>query len=81
MDSNDNKKSKTRSSSKSDAKAENPHQGHRRRLREQFLRNGLESMYPHQALELLLFLFNTSNGYKRVGTRAYKEIRKLGGSV
>ena len=55
MDSNDNKKSKTRSSSKSDAKAENPHQGHRRRLREQFLRNGLESMSPHQALELLLF--------------------------
>ncbi len=34
---------------------ENPHKGHRKRLREQFIKNGLESMQPHQALELLLF--------------------------
>ena len=37
------------------AAMDNPHKGHRKRLREQFLKNGLESMQPHQVLELLLF--------------------------
>ncbi len=34
---------------------ENSHKGHRNRLRNQFLANGLDSFYDHQALELLLF--------------------------
>ena len=34
---------------------DNPHKGHRKRLRDQFLKNGLEYMQPHQVLELLLF--------------------------
>ncbi len=34
---------------------ENLHKGHRKRLKQQFLENGLGSFYDHQALELLLF--------------------------
>lgn len=33
----------------------NPHTGHRKRLKERFLREGLDAFEPHQALELLLF--------------------------
>ncbi len=33
----------------------NEHAGHRQRLRGQFLKNGPDSLYPHQLLELLLF--------------------------
>lgn len=33
----------------------NEHAGHRSRLRRQFLKNGIDSLYPHQILELLLF--------------------------
>ncbi|MEG1774299.1 MAG: DNA repair protein RadC [Oscillospiraceae bacterium] len=34
---------------------ENPHDGHRQRLRERVLREGIESVEPHVALEYLLF--------------------------
>lgn len=34
---------------------DSPHSGHRERLRQQFLANGLESMPQHQILEMLLF--------------------------
>lgn len=37
------------------AKSENPHTGHRERLREQYFRQGLESFSDVQVLELLLF--------------------------
>ena len=33
----------------------NPHAGHRKRKKEQFLRCGLDAFAPHEALELLLF--------------------------
>lgn len=33
----------------------NPHEGHRKRLKERFLKTGLESFQPHEILELLLF--------------------------
>ncbi len=33
----------------------NEHAGHRQRLRRQFLKNGIDGLYPHQILELLLF--------------------------
>ena len=32
----------------------NPHSGHRKRLKEQFSERGIESLQPHQVLELLL---------------------------
>lgn len=35
--------------------SDNPHAQHRKRLRDQFLRNGLRSFEPHQMLELALF--------------------------
>ena len=35
--------------------AENLHQGHRTRLRQRYLAQGLEAFQPHEALELLLF--------------------------
>jgi len=35
--------------------AEHDHGGHRKRLKENFLENGLESFEPHNVLELLLF--------------------------
>ncbi len=35
--------------------SDNPHAKHRARMKEQFLRNGLDIFAPHQALELLLF--------------------------
>ncbi len=34
---------------------ENVHAGHRKRLKDRFLANGLDSFLPHQMLELLLF--------------------------
>ncbi|MCD8344513.1 MAG: hypothetical protein LUC38_00915 [Oscillospiraceae bacterium] len=37
---------------------DNPHEGHRQRLRKQFLNYGLDRFYDHQALELLLFYTN-----------------------
>ncbi len=35
--------------------SQNVHAGHRQRLRERFIDNGLETFLPHQMLELLLF--------------------------
>jgi len=46
----------SKESSKTSAK--NVHQGHRKRLRQQFLEHGLDRFYDHQALELLLFYTN-----------------------
>lgn len=37
------------------ASNENPHHGHRQRLKERFVKNGFESFQPHEILELLLF--------------------------
>lgn len=34
---------------------ENPHAGHRQRLRERFLKTGFDGFQPHEILELLLF--------------------------
>ena len=36
-------------------KKENPHSGHRQRLKERFLKTGLDNFQPHEILELLLF--------------------------
>lgn len=34
---------------------QNPHQFHRRRMKQQFIRGGIDQFEPHQVLELLLF--------------------------
>lgn len=36
-------------------KKENPHKNHRRRMKQQFIRGGIDQYEPHQVLELLLF--------------------------
>ncbi len=36
-------------------KKENPHKGHRQRMKRQFRRGGIDQFEPHQVLELLLF--------------------------
>ncbi|MBS7259424.1 MAG: JAB domain-containing protein [Eubacteriales bacterium] len=36
-------------------RADNPHEGHRQRLKQTFLNGGVNSMHEHQLLELLLF--------------------------
>lgn len=36
-------------------KKENPHEGHRQRMKNRFLKHGLESFEDHQVLEVLLF--------------------------
>lgn len=36
-------------------KKPSPHKGHRSRIRKQFIKNGADTFYPHQLLELLLF--------------------------
>lgn len=36
-------------------KKENPHEGHRQRMRERFLDESIENFKPHEALEILLF--------------------------
>ncbi len=45
---------------------DNIHAGHRKRLRESFLENGLSSFKPHQMLELLLF-----HSFAREDTNVY----------
>lgn len=34
---------------------DNPHSGHRNRLRKKFIDNGLDGMESHEALELMLY--------------------------
>ena len=54
---------------------ENIHDGHRKRVREKFLKSGLESFQPHEILELLLFY-----GIPRVDTNgiAHELLKKFG---
>lgn len=40
---------------KSGEKKENIHAGHRDRMKDEFLKNGIDGMQPHRILELLLF--------------------------
>ena len=35
--------------------AKNPHNGHRKRVKEEFLKNGLDNLPAHRVLEILLF--------------------------
>lgn len=55
---------------------ENPHKGHRERLRNRFLSEGLRSFEPHNALELLLFY---AIPQKDTNPLAHRLIRRFGG--
>ena len=46
---------KTPASAKKKSKSNNVHEGHRERLRERFLKEGLDNFWDHNVLELLLF--------------------------
>jgi DNA repair protein RadC len=72
---------------------ENPHEGHRARMREEFRRAGLESLQPHRVLELLLFyavprrdtnelahaLLERFGSLKDVLAAPYEELRRVEG--
>ena len=51
------------------------HTGHRERLKQKFLKHGLDSFEPHEALELLLFW---SIPRKDTNELAHKLINKFG---
>lgn len=55
--------------------ADNPHSGHRLRMKQQFLRNGLDAFENHQVLELLLFF---AIARKDVNELAHELIRRFG---
>ncbi len=40
---------------RTDQTNQNPHRGHRKRMKRQFLREGIDRFEPHQVLEILLF--------------------------
>ncbi|MEG0614614.1 MAG: JAB domain-containing protein [Oscillospiraceae bacterium] len=72
---------------------DNPHEGHRQRLKERFLKTGFESFQPHEVLELLLFfarpridtnemahnLINTFGDLPAVFDADYEDIAKVKG--
>jgi len=53
----------------------NPHAGHRQRMRERFLREGLEGFEAHEALELLLYY---AIPYKDTNPIAHRLIERFG---
>jgi DNA repair protein RadC len=54
---------------------DNMHEGHRKRLKERFLKEGLDSFEPHQVLEMLLFY---SIPRKDTNEIAHKLLEKFG---
>jgi DNA repair protein RadC len=53
----------------------NPHKGHRNRLKQRFLTEGLDGFEPHNALELLMFY---SQPYRDMNETAHALIEKFG---
>ena len=74
-------------------KKENPHEGHRQRVKNRFLKYGLDSFEDHQVLEALLFyavpkkdtnelahlLLNTFGSFDKVFEADYEELKKVKG--
>jgi len=56
-------------------KKPNTHQGHRSRLKQRFLSEGLDGFEPHNALELLMFF---SQPYRDMNETAHRLIDKFG---
>ncbi len=55
--------------------ADNVHKGHRQRVREKFLREGLDVFEPHEALELMLYY---AVPYKDTNPMAHKLLEQFG---
>lgn len=74
-------------------KTENPHKGHRQRLKNQFLENGIGAFEDHQVLELLLFyampqcdtnvyahnLINRFGDFASVFSASYEDLKTVPG--
>ena len=56
--------------------ADNPHKGHRARMKQQFLENGLDGFNDHQVLEMLLFY---AIAQKDTNELAHRLIDRFGG--
>lgn len=61
--------------------AENLHQGHRQRLRQRFLKEGLEGFEDHQVLELLLFYALPRRDTNRVAHRILQRFGSLSAAL
>lgn len=72
---------------------DNPHEGHRQRLKQRFLKTGLQNFEPHEVLELLLFysrpridtnaiahqLINTFGSFEAVFNADFEELAQIKG--
>ncbi len=72
MDKKDTKKQNTNEKKQ---KTDNPHAGHRKRVRERFLIAGLDNFAPHEVIELLLFYGKTRGN---VNDTAHRLIERFG---
>jgi DNA repair protein RadC len=59
--------------------SENPHRGHRKRLREKFLKSGLAGFHDYEVVELLLSLGTPRRDCKAAAKEAIKRFRTLRG--
>jgi len=55
----------------------NPHAGHRQRMRDRFVREGLDSFEDHQILELVLFYAIPRGNTNEIGHRLIKHFGRL----
>jgi DNA repair protein RadC len=55
----------------------NPHAGHRQRMRDRFVREGLESFDDHQILELVLYYAIPRGDTNEIGHRLIKHFGRL----
>jgi len=60
-------------------KKENPHKNHRNRLREKLVKNGIESLQPHEVLELLLFYAYRQRDTNEIAHRLLKRFGTISG--
>ncbi len=58
---------------------ENLHEGHRQRLKQQFMENGLDSFQPHNILELLLFYARPRTDTNEIAHLLLNEFKTLSG--
>ncbi len=56
---------------------ENPHAGHRERMRERFYKNGLEGFSDHEVLEFLLFYVYAQKNTNEIGHALIQEFGSL----
>ena len=56
-----------------------PHSGHRKRMRDRFLRDGIDSLQDHEVLELLLFYAIPRQDTNELAHRLLAKFRTLSG--